>query len=665
MSQTPAMTDDVVWRPPPDAWSASRMGQFAERYHPAACGNYEALWRWSVEDPAAFWASVWDYLEVGEPRASESVISADPMPDTIWFDGATLNYAEHLLRGNGLGETDVAVVGYSQTRPIRELALGELREEVRKAAAGLRRLGVGPGDRVVALLPNIPEALVAFLATASIGAIWASCPPEFGVRGILDRWAQIEPKVLLAIDGYRYGTKEISIGGVLEQIRHGLPSVQHTVLLPYLDPAATISGDAQTWSELTAATTEPMRFESVPFAHPLYILSSSGTTGRPKQIVHGHGGILLEHGKQLALHHDLGPGDRFFWFSTTGWMMWNYLVSGLLAGASIVMFDGDPAAPSLDTLWSVVDQADVTFAGFSAPFIMACRGAGLRPGETLDLRRLRGIGSTGAPLPDAGFRWIAEAVGHLPIANISGGTDVCSAFVGGAPVLPVRSGAIACRQLGWRVESFDAEGQPLRGADGELVITTPAPSMPVGFWGDDDRRRYRASYFGSFDGVWCHGDWITIFDDGSCAISGRSDATLNRGGVRLGTADFYAVIEEHDMIDDSLVVHLEDDEGGLGDLLAFVVLRDGQELTDELRDGLRARLRAELSPRHVPDDIQAAPAVPRTISGKKLEVPVKRILLGAAASQVASASALQDPNSLHYFETFGEHWRNKPQRRTA
>lgn len=652
------MTDDVVWSPPTDAWVVTRMGQFAERYQPSALGDYDALWRWSVDEPANFWASVWDYLEVDASRAPKSVIAGDPMPGTTWFDGATLNYAEHLLRGNGLRDTDVAVIGSSQTRPARELSLGELREEVRRAAAGLRRLGVGPGDRVVALLPNIPETLVAFLATASIGAIWASCPPEFGVRGILDRWVQIEPKVLLAIDGYRYGTKEIAIEGVLDQIRRGLPSVEHTVLLPYLDLAATISGQAQMWSDLTAETAEPLRFEPVLFAHPLYILSSSGTTGRPKQIVHGHGGILLEHGKQLALHHDLGPGDRFFWFSTTGWMMWNYLVSGLLTGASIAMFDGDPAAPSLDTLWSVVDQTDVTFAGFSAPFIMACRGAGLRPADTHDLRRLRGIGSTGAPLPDAGFRWIAEAVGHLPVSNISGGTDVCSAFVGGAPVLPVRSGSLACRQLGWRVESFDADGQPRRGADGELVITAPAPSMPVGFWGDDDGRRYRASYFDSFDGVWCHGDWITIFEDGSCTISGRSDATLNRGGVRLGTADFYAVIEEHNMIDDSLVVHLEDDDGGLGDLLAFVVLRDGEVLTDELRESLRESLRAELSPRHVPDDIQAAPAVPRTISGKKLEVPVKRILLGAAASQVASASALQDPNSLHYFETFGERWRS-------
>lgn len=664
MSQTPAMTDDVVWSPPPDAWSVSRMGRFADRYHPGAFGSYEALWRWSVEDPTVFWASVWDYLEIGIPRAPESVINGDRMPDTIWFDGATLNYAEHLLRGNGLGDSDIAVLGRSQTRPARELSLSELREEVRRAAAGLRRLGVGPGDRVVALLPNIPEALVAFLATASIGAIWASCPPEFGARGVLDRWSQIQPKVLFAIDGYRYGTKEIAIGGILDQIRDGLPSVQHTVLLPYLDPAAAISGDAQTWSDLTADTTEPLQFEPVPFAHPLYILSSSGTTGRPKQIVHGHGGILLEHGKQLALHHDLGPGDRFFWFSTTGWMMWNYLISGLATGASIVMFDGDPAAPSLATLWSVVDQTEVTFAGFSAPFLMACRSAGLRPKDMLGLRRLRGVGSTGAPLPDAGYRWIADAVGPLPVANISGGTDVCSAFVGGAPVLPVRSGAIACRQLGWRVESFDPDGQPLRGSDGELVITGPAPSMPVGFWGDEDRQRYRASYFDSFDGVWCHGDWITIFEDGSCAISGRSDATLNRGGVRLGTADFYSVIEEHDMIDDSLVVHLEDDDGGLGELLAFVVLRDGQELTNELREGLRAKLRAELSPRHVPDDIQAAPVIPRTISGKKLEVPVKRILLGAAATQVASASALQDPDSLHYFETFVERWRGKADRRT-
>ena len=659
------MAGDVVWSPPTDAWAVTRMGQFAERYQPSVSGDYDALWRWSVDEPADFWASVWDYLDVDASQAPKSVISGDAMPGTTWFDGATLNYAEHLLRGNGLGDTDVAVVGNSQTRPARELSLGELREEVRRAAAGLRRLGVGRGECVVALLPNIPETLVAFLATASIGAIWASCAPEFGARGVLDRWNQLEPKLLIAVDGYRYGTKEISIEGVVDQIRQGLPTVQHTVLLPYLDPAATMSGGALAWSDLTAATAEPLRFEPVPFAHPLYILSSSGTTGRPKQIVHGHGGILLEHGKQLALHHDLGPGDRFFWFSTTGWMMWNYLVSGLLTGASIAMFDGDPSAPSLDTLWSMVDQAEVTFAGFSAPFLMACRRAGLRPGETLDLGRLRGVGSTGAPLPDAGFRWIADAIAPLYVSNISGGTDVCSAFVGGAPVLPVRSGTIACRQLGWRVEAFDPDGQSLRGVDGELVITAPAPSMPVGFWGDEDRQRYRASYFDSFDGVWGHGDWITIFDDGSCVISGRSDATLNRGGVRLGTADFYAVIEEHEMIDDSLVVHLEDEEGGLGDLLAFVVLRDGQELTDELREWLRARLRAELSPRHVPDEIHAAPGVPRTISGKKLEVPVKRILLGAAGSRVASASALQDPNSLHYFETFGKRWRDKAHRQTA
>ncbi|WP_420437047.1 acetoacetate--CoA ligase [Candidatus Poriferisocius sp.] len=665
MSQTPAIADDVVWRPPPDAWANSRMGQFAERYQPAALGDYEALWRWSVEEPGDFWASVWDYLEIDATQAPRSVISGSPMPNTTWFDGATLNYAEHILRGNGLSDTDVAAVGRSQTRPAQELSLGELREEVRRAAAGLRRLGVGPGDRVVALLPNIPETLVAFLATASIGAVWASCAPEFGARGVLDRWTQVQPKVLLAVDGYRYGAKPIDISGVIDQIRRGLPSVQSTVLLPYLDPDATISKDVQTWSDLTADTTEPLRFEPVPFAHPLYILSSSGTTGRPKQIVHGHGGILLEHGKQLALHHDLGPGDRFFWFSTTGWMMWNYLMSGLLAGASIVMFDGDPASPTLDTLWSIVEQSAVTLAGFSAPFLMACRSAGLRPGETLDLRRLREIGSTGAPLPDAGYRWISEAVAPMPVSNISGGTDVCSAFVGGAPVLPVRSGAIACRQLGWRVDAFDPDGQPLREIDGELVITGPAPSMPVGLWGDEDRRRYRGSYFESFDGVWSHGDWITIFDDGSCVISGRSDATLNRGGVRLGTADFYSVIEEHDLVDDSLVVHLEDDEGGLGDLLAFVVLRDGQELTEELREWLRTRLRAELSPRHVPDEIRSAPVIPRTISGKKLEVPVKRILLGAAASQVASASALQDPNSLHYFEAFGQRWRDNAHGRTA
>lgn len=643
-----AHTGEIVWRPAPDVWASSKLGRFAARHQPSVGEDYGALWRWSVEEPDAFWGAVWTDLGLGP--VPTPVLGAPAMPGATWFEGATLNYAEHLLTRNGLGDDARAIDAWSQSRGRSTLTMGELRDDVRRAAAGLRRLGVKRGDRVAALMPNIPETIVAFLATASIGAIWSSCAPEFGVRGILDRWAQVEPVVLIAVDGYRYGTKGISISAVVDTLVDSLPSLRHTVALAYLDDASAGRAGSIPWADLTAETPEPLTFEPVGFAHPLYILSSSGTTGRPKQIVHGHGGILLEHGKQLALHHDLGPGDRFFWFSTTGWMMWNYLVSGLTVGATVVLFDGDPGAPDLSTLWSVVDESDVTVAGFSAPFIMSCRGADLRPRERFDLRHLRAVGSTGAPLPEAGYHWVADAVGRVPVWSISGGTDVCSAFVGGAPVLPVRAGAITCRQLGWKVESFGPDGHTVTGVDGELVITTPAPSMPVGFWGDADGARYRSSYFAAFEGVWWHGDWISIFDDGSCVISGRSDATLNRGGVRLGTADMYAVLEDDPDVVDSLVVHLEDPGGGLGMLVVFVVLRGEVVLTDDVVGRLRSSLRTELSPRHAPDQVHAAPSVPRTLSGKKLEVPVKRILQGAAADDVASPSALQDPTSLRFFE---------------
>jgi acetoacetyl-CoA synthetase len=639
-----------LWQPPDDAWERSRLGLFAERFQPEAVGDYQRIWSWSVEHPTEFWTAIWNQFNIMSRSPADEAVSAEPMPDTRWFSGAALNYAEHMLRGNGMSDEEVAVVSHSQSRSSTSLTLGQLRDRVRRAAAGLRRLGVAPGDRVAAYLPNIDETLVAFLATASIGAVWSSCAPEFGVRAVLDRWSQIEPTVLLVVDGYQYGDKRIPVDDAVSSIRAGLPSVQETVVLRYLADAPAIRG-ALDWEVLERPTDEPLTFQPVPFDHPLYVLFSSGTTGLPKSIVHGHGGMLLEHTKQLALHLDLGPGDRFFWFSTTGWMMWNFLVSGLLVGSSVVLFDGNPAKPDLGMLWELVELHEVTYAGFAAPWIMACRDAGLHPATDHNLSKLRGIGSTGAPLPAAGFGWIADEVGPVPVSSISGGTDVCSAFVGGAPVLPVTAGVIPCRQLGWAIDAFDVDGKPVRGREGELVITAPAPSMPVGFW-NDDGTRYRDAYFDTYPGTWRHGDWITINDDGSCVISGRSDATLNRGGVRLGTADFYAVVEADPAITDSLAVHLEDSAGGSGELLLFVAVAEECVLDDATTNRLTTTIRQELSPRHTPDEIVPMPSIPTTLSGKKLEVPVKRILQGMDPERAASAGALADRRALQPYVAY-------------
>jgi acetoacetyl-CoA synthetase len=658
---------EILWRPPDDVRERSRIGRYLswlEAERGLSFDDYQGLWHWSVDDLDGFWRSVWDHFRLETATPFERALAARTMPGAQWFPGASLNYAAHALRAEPNGP---AIVARSQSRPPIELSMDELRVRVARCRAGLRRLGVGRGDRVAAYLPNVPEAVVALLATASLGAVWSSCAPEFGTRSVVDRFRQIEPVVLLAVDGYAYGAKRIDRAGEVAAIRGQLPTLRTVVTVPYLDADARLEGSI-TWQELlgtgedTGAATgdgrdagagDGLAFEQVPFDHPLYILYSSGTTGLPKPIVHGHGGILLEHHKVLALHNDLGPGDRFFWFSTTGWMMWNYLVSGLLVGATLVLFDGDPSHPNLESLWRLAGEVGVTFFGTSAPFVMACRKAGVEPANVADLAGLRSVGSTGAPLPGEGFDWVYEAVrSDLLLSSISGGTDVCTAFVGGCPLVPMRRGEISCRYLGAGVEAFDEAGRPVVGEQGELVLTTPMPSMPVGFWGDPDGSRYRAAYFERHPGVWTHGDWITIHPDGACVITGRSDATLNRGGVRMGTAELYAAVEALPEVTDSLAVHLEDPEGGPGRLVLFVALGAGAELDDALRSRIAATLRTELSPRHVPDEVHRVPEVPRTLSGKKLEVPVKRILSGVDPDAAASRGSLANPGSLDAYRAF-------------
>jgi acetoacetyl-CoA synthetase len=604
---------DKLWEPS----GPSQLGAFmGER----GFDNYHDLWRWSVEDLEGFWGTLWARFEVGPPAAR--VLARREMPGAEWFPGARLNYAEHLFRGARPGAT--AIVHASESSPPAELSWDELREQTARCAAGLRRLGVGPGDRVAAYMPNVPETVVAFLACASIGAVWSSCAPEFGVPTVVDRFAQIEPKVLIATEGYRYGGKDFDRRERVAEIEKAIPSLEHTIFVP--------SG----WEELLSEPAE-LDFESLAFDHPLWVLYSSGTTGLPKAIVQGQGGILLEHLKKAHFHSDLSESDRFFWFTTTGWMMWNFLVGGLLSGAAIVLYDG---APDPQRLWDLAAEADVTSFGTSAGFIGASMKAGIEPPRPA---RLRSIGSTGSPLPVEGFEWVYEKFPDVWLYSTSGGTDLCTAFVGACPVLPVYAGELQARSLGAAVQAYSDDGRPLTGEVGELVITEPMPSMPLYFWNDPDGERYRESYFEMYPGVWRHGDWIKITERGTAVIYGRSDSTINRGGVRMGTSEIYSAVEGVAEVLDSLVVDVE------GKMLLYVVLREETELGDELRAELRRRIREYCSPRHTPDSIEQIPEVPRTLSNKKLEVPVKKILLGADPSSAASRDSLANPTALDWF----------------
>jgi acetoacetyl-CoA synthetase len=677
-----------LWVPDEDRQAASHLRRYLDRH---GFEDYDTAWQWSVAADTAggFWRSVAEEFAVTWHESPEFELQRQgaDVYGARWFGGGRLNYAEGAL-APGTGSPDaLAVIARSQTRLDRDLTWRELTDLVARIRSGLEASGVGPGDRVAACLPNIPETLAAMLACASLGAVWTCCAPEMGVTGILDRLAQVDPVVLLAIDGYRYGGRTIERRDQNEALRSGLPTLTRAVWLGYLHPDGDVPDGWTPWAELTGER-GPLRFTPVAFDHPLYILFSSGTTGKPKPIVHGHGGILLEHAKVLGLHFDLGPDDRFFWYTTTGWMMWNFCMSGLLVGSAVVTFDGDPAWPEPGALWGTMAQTATTHGGVGAGYLVAGMKTGMRPGASHDLGRLRTLGSTGSPLPAAAAAWVYEAVaGDLLLASISGGTDVCTAFVGGSPLHPVWAGEISCRCLGAAVEVFDDEGLTVIDEEGELVLTAPLPSMPVEFWGDEDGSRYRAAYFDRFPRVWAHGDRATVTGRGTCIITGRSDGTLNRGGVRIGTAEFYDVVERFDEVADSLVVHLEDPAGGPGEVWLFVVVAGpgpagpgpagpGPEEPlpagpapgatagpDDLTARLKAALRRDLSPRHVPDRVLIVPQIPRTLSGKKLEVPIKRILSGVPTADALTVASVANPESLAAFAALAGDRADQPDRR--
>ena len=645
-----------LWTPTPKRIAESRMQDYLQwlaREKGLAFSSYEACWKWSVTSLEDFWESIWQYFGIKSSAPYTQVLDQRRMPGAKWFAGARLNFAEQLFRfhQDGAAADAPAVISRSELRGLSQLSWRDLRRQISMVANALRALGIGPGDRVVAYLPNIPETAIAFFACASIGAVWSSCSPDMGHASVLDRFRQIDPKLLLAVDGYRYGGRDFDRMDVLRTMREALPTLEHTVLLPYLAPDASLDG-ALSWQSLLehpAAESQSMRFEQLPFDHPLWILYSSGTTGMPKPIVHGHGGALLETLKGHALHLDLGPRDRFLWFSTTGWIMWNSQIMGLLVGATICIYDGNPGYPDLGTLWRFAGETGMTFFGAGAAYFANCMKAGLEPAQIADLAPLRSVGVTGSPLPVEGYEWIYRHVKQdLLLAAISGGTDIAASFVGACPILPVYAGEMQARGLGIAVYALDEQGNKLQDEVGELVVTEPMPSMPLYFWNDRGNKRYLESYFETYPGLWRHGDWLRITPRGGAIIYGRSDTTINRHGIRMGTAEIYRVVEDLPEVLDSLVVDLEY-LGRESWMPLFVVLRPGITLDAALGQRIRDRIRSALSARHVPNDILQVEQVPRTLTGKKMELPVKKLLLGMPVEQVANRDAMANPDSLDYY----------------
>lgn len=639
----------LLYLPPADIRSRTRMGAFLdwiERKHDVTLANYDEAWQWSVAHLDTFWADVVEFAGLRFSREPEQVKTGS-MPQVRWFPGGELNYADQAL--SWADQDQIVVVSYSESRPVERLSRAELTAQVASLRHALVELGIGKGDRVAAYLPATTEALVAMLATASLGAIWTSLPPEYGAENTVSRLDQVEPKVLFAVSGYRYGGRDFDRSEELELIRKALPSVQATVWRPH-GPGQEQPPGTVVWDDLIQHDV-PMAYEQVPFDHPLCILYSSGTTGVPKAIVHGHGGLMAEHMKWLMIHDELGPQDRHFWYSTVGWMAWNHSMSALLCGASVLMYDGSLDYPDRAEFWRMIAADRVTTLGISPGFLTSCEQDGVRPRDIVDLTELRTITCGGAPVPAGTYEWGYRSINdHLYFGTSSGGTEVGGAFVGGTRLVAVRAGEIPCRLLGCDAQVFDAEGHPVTDTPGELVVVQPMPSMLVGFYGDEDGSMLRAAYFSQYDGVWCHGDWATMTSEGSLIIHGRSDATLNRGGVRLGTSEFYSVLERIDGVRDSLIIHLEDSDGGLGILALFIALQDGVDMTEHLSSLIRNELRQRLSPRHAPDRIVVVPEIPRTSNGKRMEVPVKKVLRGARAVDMTQKKSGAVPSSLTWFE---------------
>lgn len=618
--------------------------------------NYSELWQWSVDDLDAFWQSVWEYFSIIASEQPNSVLSESAMPGAKWFEGAKLNYAENFFARKH--EDRPAIIYVDEGGKQEKVYWEELEAKTTALAEAMRAYGVGKGDRVVAYMPHIPETIIALFATASIGAIWSSCSPDFGSRSVLDRFQQIEPKLLIAVDGYKYGGKTFDRREILSELQAGLPSLDKTIVVSLLRediPKASLPKCVR-WDQLLRKhkTEKRLQFEQLPFDHPLWVLYSSGTTGLPKPIVQGHGGILLEHFKMASLHLDLKSTDRFFWYTSTGWMMWNLLIGGLLVGSTLVVYNGSPGYPDINGLWKLAERTGITYFGTSAAFVGACMKAGISPSHRYDLSQIRAVGSTGSPLSDEGFKWIYENVNqNLALESVSGGTDLCTAFVGGCRTAPIYAGEIQAAALGARVEAFDQNGEPIIGEVGELVITKPMPSMPLYFWNDPENKRYVDSYFDMYPGVWRHGDWIKFTEGGSCIIYGRSDSTINRQGVRMGTSEIYRVVESLPEVVDSLVIDLEL-LGRDSYMPLFIILAQDAEMNDALRIKIKTKIRTEVSPRHIPDEIFEIDDIPYTLSGKKMEVPVRRILLGHPLETAMNPGAMRNPDSIQFFMALSE-----------